>query len=380
MKTKWKIILGAVVIVIAAVIIGVHFLTGAEVDVHEVARGNLEDTFSEDGVLVSEDERIVYSVLQAVIKEVTVKEGEQVQQDDLLVVLDSQEVEYSLEDVKSQKQALAKEIKQAEDSLVRAEDHYDRIQTLYNRDWASRLELEEAEAKKQEVHTMIETLKAKEKSYEAQIDTLQCRLSYHRIHAPIEGIVTHLEAQEKSPAGPQRPLMRILGSKGPEEPILELKTRVLTRDVLDMYVGQEVALSFSLREEEKRFSGEIIRIAPLAEEALSPLGIEEERVTVTILPFLPGEVTLLPGFKVEVTFTTREEENVLTVPKRALFRYNGEDALMVAEGARARLRKVKTGMETQRRVVIEEGLEEGDLVILDPQREGVTDGGRVDYD
>ncbi len=379
MKTKWKLALSLIFIVVVAVVLIYEYFIGVEVDAYRVEKGDLVESITEEGQLVSEDQRTVYSLYQARIEAVAVEEGEQVERGDLLVVLDTSELEYTLTELRSGLESVNSEISMVGDNLNTATRNYERIKALYDRDWASRIELEEAEKMKKEARSALESLEAQRNSLNAQIQAIEYRLENHRINAPISGVVTDLNAEEQGLAGPQVPLMRLFQKDEVTDWHLEVEARVLTRDVDFISVGEEVTLIFQRREEDLKFPGEITRIAEYAEGDISPLGLEEERVTVTIRPDLPDQVTLGPGYKVDVEFITRFAENVLVVPRRALFTYERENALMVVVGDRARVRKVTTGMETRQEVEILDGIGEGDPVILDPQQEGIEDGARVFY-
>ena len=95
-------------------------------------------------------------------------------------------------------------------------------------------------------------------------------------------------------------------------------------------------------------------------------------------PEIPPDITIGPGREVETTFITQELHDRMVVPKRSIFTYEGEDAVFVVEDDRARVRRVTTGIESRREKVIEEGLREGDLVILDPRLDGLREGARVE--
>ncbi len=379
MKRNWKIILASVLLVIIAGALIFQYLEGVRVDVYRVERVDLVESFTEDGVLVSEDERTIFSLYQAAIDEVAVEEGDEVGEGDLLVVLDTEELELKLIELRSQLRAVNSEIEMARDTLKTAEDNYGRIDVLYQRDWATKIELEEAEKYKKEARSAVESLESQRSALNAQIQTVDSRIDNHRIKAPIAGVVADLNAEEKGVAGPQVPLMRLL-KKNDLEQTLHVETRLLTRDVEEIYKNQEVEMTFKRRDEDFKFSGEVERIASYAEEDISPLGLEEERVTVTVNPDLPDEINLGPGYKVDVEFVVSVVEDALLVPRRALFTYEGEDALMVAVDNRARVRNVTVGAETRQEAEIIDGINEGDLVILDPGVEGLEDGRRVFYD
>jgi len=348
MKRKWTIILWALAVLIVAGIVAAQALQGKEVDVHQVSRGEVAVSFSEDGKLVSEDERGIYSSYSAPINEVAVEEGHHVSKDDLLVILDDKDLHYQLQEVQARLRGVNVQIEREAIKRTR-----------------------EAQANKRVLQSERDALSSQAQRLREQIDD-------SRIYAPISGIVKRLNAEESGMASPEVPLMHLYKKENQEIRYL-VETRVLTRDVLEVYQGMQVKLSFELREQDLEFAGEVKEIYPYAEEAISPLGLEEERVTVTVLPYFPGDLQLGLDYKVDVEFITNRQEDVLWVPLTALFTYRGEDALMVVEDNRAIVREVSTGLETRRRVVIEEGLEEGDLVILDPKAEDLNEGDRVNY-
>ena len=414
MKKKWKIALGSAVALAVVIFLAVQALQGVEVEVIEVVPGEVKQSFTEDGVVKARQEHRVYSLHSTRVQALLVEEGDLVAEGDLLAVLEDEEIKYALEELEAQLQGLAGEeqqlrqepgpaeiesielgIEQANRFLATAERNYQRVESLYEEGAASTVELEEAEDMLQEAeHNLEQQEKALEQLHEAyepargsaeiisarrsailsQMELLQYQQENYRIHAPIPGIVANLEAEEKGLVTPQVPLMELFH---PEDYLVE--ARILTQDVLDITAGMPVELTFASRNDDIVFPGEVIRLARHAERDLSPLGLEEERVKVTILPDPPADFDLAPGYRLEVEFVTEELPGELAVPKSSIFTYEGEDALFVVENGRARVRTVARGLETRYEVVISEGLSEGELVILNPRAEGIDDGARVTY-
>jgi len=372
MKTKWKIILGALVVLVVAGVLTVQALQGIVVEVHRVSRGEVAASFTEDGRLISEDERGVYSSYRAPIKEVAVEEGDRVSEGDLLVVLDDKELNYQLREVEARLRGIAVEIEKLDDDIEQANRDYFRVREV------SYLRAQDVKEMRKDLETNQEVLRAERNALYSQLERLREQKDDSRIYAPISGVVQHLQAEENGMASPEAPLMRLYKKEGQEINYL-VKTRVLTRDVLEIYEGMQVKLTFERRDEDLEFAGEVKEIYSYAETDISPLGLEEERVTVTVSPTFPGDLQLGLGYRVEVEFITNRHEDVLWVPQTALFSYQGEDALMVVDENRTRVRKVNTGLETRRQVVIKEGLEEGDLVILNPGAKDLDEGSRVSY-
>ena len=124
------------------------------------------------------------------------------------------------------------------------------------------------------------------------------------------------------------------------------------------------------------YEGTVAKIAPAALEKLSALGLVERRVKVTI--DLDGDVNALrPGYTLDVEFTTHRQEGKLVVPKTVVFPYDKGDAVWVVREGKAVIQPVTTGLETGTDVVIEEGLQPGDKVIINPKLEGLKEGKKV---
>ncbi len=348
MKTKWKLILGALAAIVVAGILTFQALQGTVVEVHQVSREDIAVSFSENGRLISEDERGIYPSFSARIKEVAVEEGDQVNEGDLLVVLDDRELNYQLREIEARLRGINVQIDREAEKPTR-----------------------EAAAKKR-------VLQSERDALYSQLQRLRDQQVDSHIYAPMSGVVQRMQAEENGMASPEVPLMRLY-KKDDQEINYLVETRVLTRDVLEIYEGMQVKVILERRGQDLEFDGDIKEIYSYAVTDVSPLGLEEERVTVTISPDFPGNLQLGLGYRVELEFITNRQEDVLWVPQTALFRYQGEDAVMVVDNNQARVRKVSAGLEPRRETVIEEGLAEGDLVILNPGAEDIDQGSRVNF-
>ncbi len=412
MKTKWKIVLAVLILLAAGGAAFSLVMQEKEVEVKKAALSDIKRSFTEEGVVVPLSERSVYSLYSARVEKLLVKEGEQVSEGQLVAVLDDSELQYKLRELEARLKGLDAEklrldevpgpaelesyrlrIEEAESDLERARENYERIKGLHEQGAVATVELEGAEellsraeynlAQQEKALQILEeayspplgsreVIEAQEKAILAQIGLLKHQQKNYRLSAPISGVVTAVDTEEGELAAPQVPLLTLF-----LEEDHRIEAKVLTRDIYDIYTGMPVNLLLRMRDEEIVFPGEVIKISPYAQKDISPLGLEEERVKVTILPLLPEDLKIAPGYGLDVEFVTEELSGVLVVPKTALFSYQGEDALLVVENNRAQIRPVKTGLETRHEIVITEGLEEGDLVVLDPQTRGVDEGTRV---
>jgi HlyD family secretion protein len=374
LKKKWKFIFGAIILVGSIGFIFNQMTQGLQVTVQKVKAEDFTRSFSEEGVVVAEGEHTIHSLYTARIERLLVQEGDRVEEGELLAVLEDAELNYSLAELEASLSGLQVELEQARENQARTERNYKRVLSLYESEVVPEIELEEAEGQLNQAVAAVAGIESQQRAVTSQLERLRHQIADYRIHAPVSGVVTNLTAEGKGLATPQVPLLTLLNREG-----RQVEVRILTRDVYEITPGMPVNLIFKLTDQDLKFTGEVTRIAPYAEGSLSALGLEEERVKVTIAPEMPAGIKIDPGYKLDVEFITEVIPAALVVPKTVLFTYAGEDALFVVEEDRAQVCPVTIGAETRREAVITSGLEEGDMVILDPQLSGLSEGVKVSY-
>lgn len=209
----------------------------------------------------------------------------------------------------------------------------------------------------------------------AQIAQLEYQINQSILTAPVNGIVANLNSKKGELTDPGEPVITII-----QKDAYQVETFVLTKDAVSL--RENVPVSLVLDRNNKKdvtFSGSIQEISPTATEKISALGLEEKRVKVIIDFLQPEGLTLIPGAKLDVEFTVEKRDNQLVVPKTALFPYEDGTALWVVRQGKAHILPVVTGFQTNQETAIEEGLSLGDLVILNPQLEGLKEGKKLKH-
>jgi HlyD family secretion protein len=191
------------------------------------------------------------------------------------------------------------------------------------------------------------------------------------IRSPVSGRVLRVVRESEGVVSAGEPLVEI-GDPGDLEIVVDL----LSADAVKVEEGQHVVI-----EEwggDAPLAGRVRRVEPFGFTKVSALGIEEQRVNVVI--DLVGEPErwrrLGHGYRVEARIVLWEGDDVLTVPRSALFRQGEEWAVFVVEKGVARVRKVRRGRGTGLAAEIVSGLAAGETVVLYPN-DRVGDGVRV---
>lgn len=146
---------------------------------------------------------------------------------------------------------------------------------------------------------------------------------------------------------------------------LEVVADLLSTDAVQIKVGAPVRIDGwggpTIR-------GTVIRIDPAGFLKVSALGIEEQRVRVTIDFVDPPEAWSRLGhdYRVIVHVAIWSADDALTVPVSALFRKGDDWAVFAVDNGRAQTRVVKIGHRNNRLAEVLAGLSPEDRVVLHP--------------
>ncbi len=193
------------------------------------------------------------------------------------------------------------------------------------------------------------------------------------LKSPVPGTILRIMQQSEITVPAGTPILEI----GDIENDLEVLTELLSTDAVQVRPGDPVIIDNWGGPNE--LMGEIARIQPWGFTKVSALGVEEQRVRVTIRFTTPWQdrQALGHGFRVETRIVTWQDDNALTVPAGALFRAAPDQwALFVVQDGMARQRPVRVLANNGLTAAISDGVAVGDAIVLYPPA-GLMDGQRV---
>jgi HlyD family secretion protein len=191
-----------------------------------------------------------------------------------------------------------------------------------------------------------------------------------RVLAPASGRVLRIIQDSEAVMLPGAPLVDI------GNPLdLEIVADLLSTDAVQVKVGAPVRIDGWGGPVVR---GKVVRVDPAGFLKVSALGIEEQRVRVTIDLTDPPETWSQLGhdYRVIVHVTTWSAAEAVTVPVSALFRKGDDWAVFAVQDGRARTTAVKLGHRNNRMAEVLSGLASGTQVVLHPS-DRVSDGTRV---
>lgn len=418
MKKKSIIILVVLLVVLGTG--GFMALRPQTVECIKIESENYRDVFKEDGKIVSDDQAVMYAATNEKVVEININEGQTVNKGDVLLKFDNTTLQFQLENLIGQKNALLgqmqsenekvdsfkleaqeKQIEIAKSNLDTASSDLEKYKELYEKSAISKNELDNAKklyddsVKNLDMQSAIySSLKAtnkmtsgSKKQYEglvqqidAQIMSLQYEIDQCTVIAPMSGVVSEFNLKLGDRVLPETPILKVFDPNA-----FKVEAYVLSSDASGLKPNSKIQAIKKVKGEDLVMDGYIESIAPTAVEQLSTLGVSEQRVKVVVkLDYSQEEsesdMFLRPGEKLDVQFTAYEAENCLVLPKDAVFT-SPSDAdvkyVWIVRDNKTELAEIDKIYETSRKVVVDAGIQSGDLVVYPLKDIKLSEGGSV---
>jgi HlyD family secretion protein len=396
MKLVRRILMIAVVAVVAGFIVYAFLPQPVEVDAEPVTRGPLMVTVNEDGKTRIKERFVVSTALAGQLRRIELKAGDPVAvgQTLLATILPNNP---ALLDPRARAEAealvsaLDSAVKRAETNLQAADQERDHTDTEYERIRRLREMGAASEDKLQDALFVMRAAREQQRSAGFSLDMARFELQQAQaalqrfqvspedpepppgecqfeIRSPIDGRVLRI-LQESAAALPVGTPLMELGDPAN----LELEIDVLSTDAVKITPGDTVLVEHWGGE--TPLTGTVRVVEPAAFTKISALGVEEQRVWIIADLNVSQEErgSLGDAFRFEGRIVVWEGEDVLQVPTSALFRQGDEWAVFVMNDEQAHLRVVKLGHRNPDAAEVLEGLSEGERVIVYPS-DRVQDG------
>lgn len=158
---------------------------------------------------------------------------------------------------------------------------------------------------------------------------------------------------------------------------VQVQAEVLTSIAPYLKVGDTVVITLKLRGGDISYNGKIRQVYSYASKGTSSLGLDEYRVPVKVELDQYPELEAMDGYDVTIWFLLYRGVDKLWVPSSSVFRTDNQDFVFKIEGGKAIKQLVEVEYQTSTQAVIISGIEEGDSVISNVDKEGIYDGVKV---
>lgn len=294
--------------------------------------------------------------------------GSDVRAGQILYVLDVRPYEAEVERAKGALAQAIADIAQAEAVLLKARHDVDRLEPLVKEEAAPRQDLDNASAARQAADANVSARRAAVDANRAVLRNAELNLEYATIRAPISGRVgdSLLQVGGLVTRTSPQPLTTIV----PLDPVW-VRFQVSEAEValFDRSPGSlPIDLVFDDRSREPIHG----RIENTLNSVNTKTGTLEVQAT-----FPNANHAILPGQYVQVRVQTGQRTNALLIPGRAIQEVQGQQSVLTlgADGS-VQSHAIVTGDRSGQRVLVEQGLSAGDLVIVEGLQK-VRAGGRA---
>ena len=237
----------------------------------------------------------------------------------------------------------------AQATLEQAQDAYERLKKVHDNGSLPEIKWRE----------MVANL---EKA-QAALDLANAMLADNTITAPFSGTVASLNAELGENITPLKPVMRIINTEG-----LTVKISVPENEIAKVRVGDTAEVVIPALDN-RRFMGKVTEKSMTA-------SLLTHSYPVKVLIEQPDE-ELVPGMISKVVLSADVSTGII-VPANAILVNEDGRFVWVAEEGRATRRNITISGYSGSGVIVSEGLQAGDIVIVEGYQK-VSEGMKVDY-
>ena len=329
-----------------------------------LTKGTIEQELTISGPVSGTDSVDVVSNLHSEVTDIQVKEGDRVEQGQLLAVIDDSDVRKELDMAQNtydlavstynEQQVLAENgYAKAVQERNAAQKDYDRLSVLFQAGSVSQQEWETAQNRLRDAErdtrafTLQDGKPVANESYALQIKNAEFELEKKKeqlkdtqVTAPISGTVVRVNAKVGRFADTiedDRPMFIIENLD-----VLEIKVSVSEYSIGQIEVGQEAIISADILNWET-VKGEVTAISPTGEEKG---GGSTERVIPTTIRIIEDNTKLIAGITARAKIILEQSEDAWIVPISSVLETENGNYVMTVENGAVKWISVERGVES----------------------------------
>jgi RND family efflux transporter MFP subunit len=325
------------------------------------------------GTVRSANVSVLNAQIAGTVREVRVRAGDRVRRGQLLAVIDDRAPRAQVEAAQAGVQEASQGIAEVEQALQAAtadrqyaEATFKRYQALLEKNSLTRQEYDGAEAKykaalanERALEARKQQIVARNQQAQAQKSSADTTLSYSRIEAPRDGVVTQKSVDAGTVVMPGMPILTV-----EETSHFRLEANLPEEFVAKVRVGQETQVTIS----QGNVQGRVEEVVPATDPASRTFLVKVE---------LPSKCACQSGDFATALFPVGQVRT-MSVPQSALVEHGELQGVYTLDSQGvAEYRLVKTGKTWGDGVEVLSGLNAGDRVVVTPV-EGLRDGVRVE--
>lgn len=252
------------------------------------------------------------------------------------------------------------DVEQAEGALMRSKAakelttiQYTRAEELLRKQAGTQVARDQAKAADDQAAGQI-------KSDEGTLSLARINLGYTDISSPIDGKVSKTNVTKGNVVGPNSGILTTIVSQDP----MYATFPVSQRDFLRVQKSGEAVDTKGIKA--KLFFSDGSAYDQVGTIDFVDVTVDRSTDTVLVRALMPNpKMTLVDGQFVRVVLEAGSPQDKIAIPQSALIADQGGVYVFVVENGKAAVRRVKTSGELGTKVIVDDGIKAGDLVIVD---------------
>ena len=296
MSKKKKIIIISLAVIVVGVIVTMNFMnntsSATSVKVEEAKTRELTEAVSASGRIQPQTKVNITSEVTGEIIALNVKEGDYVHQGQLLIVLDTIQLQSDVDQARFAMTEIEARLNGAKVLMDQRKNDFDIKEKLFKDNHASEIEHDDAKFAYLNAVSTYEATQAQEKQYKSRFEKQLDYLSKAKIVAPMPGIITYLDCE--------------VGEIAPAQNAFTQGTTLMTISNLEVDAFADSV-----------FPGQVVEIGNTAIYASAASQEQSTNFRVKII-FQEAGVKIRPGMSATVDIITNKKENTVSVPYSAI--------------------------------------------------------------
>jgi len=318
LKRKTYLIAGAIFILLIIVVVNVisSRKKTTQVQAEAVKKRNVVEEVSASGWIQPKTRVNITAEVNAEIIAIPVKEGENVTKGQLLIQLDTVQLQKDVENYRYSLNELKARTEAANSSYLQSEEEYNRQKRLFDKKLTSETLFRDAEYAYKSNKYNYEAMLSQTKQGEALYAKAEDNLGKTRIEAPMDGVLTFLDAEVGEIAQAQtaftqgKTLMTISNLAA-----FEVEVDVDETEITKISTGQNAKIEVDAFPDSV-FLGDVIEIGNTA--VRNATGQDQSTNFKVKILFNENNQNIRPGMSATVDIISNTREKVLTVPYGAI--------------------------------------------------------------
>jgi RND family efflux transporter MFP subunit len=338
------------------------------VELAEVQTTTLRDIGSYSGSLKPRSGYTLAPKVAGRLNKLLVNLGDKVISGQLIAVLDDEVYQQQLEQAKAQQAVANATVEQNRLAYKAAEANWTATTSLFEQNYSSQAAMDQADTEKAAAKAKYDIALAEVQRTQSIVRTAEIQLAYTQIRATWNGggnyrLVGERFAEEGSLLSVNSPILTLIDNS-----MVTATIDVIEKDYTRIKLGQQVLVQTDAYPD-KTFSGKLVRLAPILQDASRQAKAEID---------IPNPEGLLkPGMFVKVQTIYAQHNNIVAVPKAAIVVKEGNSGVFLADDSTltAKFVPVTTGITDKELIEIVEPPLSGKVIVLG--QEQLQDGDKI---